>query len=94
MSVFIGHLFGGLLAVAMFALIISRFAFRQDPPFHRASKTVAAAVIIPTLISLWGNGPELWFQMAYLIPAPFVWWVQYRHYCKHWQDDEIPDVFR
>jgi hypothetical protein len=80
-----GALVGGFLAIALFALIIERIAFKSDDPDARAMKTVGLAYAIYAAISLIGFGalgPLLALPGALVM---FVW--QRSTFRKAWSDD-------
>ena len=93
-----GHM-GGILAVAIVALIVSQFAYRQFEPHRRAIFTAGTAWVICAVIG--GSvlkGGFLVGLIAYSIGAVVIGIERYVHYSKHWTDEpgssDLTDTFR
>lgn len=79
---------GGALIVAIFALIISQFAFRKAPPNKRAILTAGAAWLACALASaLFLPGGFMGGAVGFSIGALIVGIVLRFHYERHWTDE-------
>lgn len=80
-----GSLVGGFLAVALFAFIIERFAFKDEEPDSRAVKTTGLAYAICAVLSFFTLGPLA--PLLYLPGALVVFLWQRRAFNKAWIED-------
>jgi hypothetical protein len=96
MAFLIGALIGGWFLGMIFIAIIDRFAFRERPPFQRATiEAVIAFAIIYTIAGFGfanGNGFAPVAGFLYIPGLAIAWFLHRRKLEKAWTEDGV-DAF-